>query len=259
MTVIPLAVGPGTTVPPDLTIKLFGKSIIKLSLAELAYGRVLALRAESKVFPMPIAGIGGLEATYRKMEAEWLEYAGKGQIDLICHSQNALHAFRFAITHPDKVRRVLLVNGPFHGADLAHQLRMVPCAADMSPESQYLLMVHAMARDYVRKTRRALRRNPNYVHPEIHFIGLKHDGIVRHHSPYLDMGDLARYHCIGGGEHPDFIFAHTQWHGLEVDPSHFTVISDHESVAVLGRILEGELHGRATPQPHPVGNLVHAA
>lgn len=232
MRAVSLAVGPGTGV-----LGRIGVGPLAVSPAELAYAEWLKLTTASKAFPMPRGGVGSCLSTYAAMERQWLEYADGGMIDLLLHSQNCLHGARFAVRHRKIVGKVLLVNGPFGGAYLAHRFRGLPCAIDMRPGSGFLEDLRVELKMGFKRFERGLHRNPDYHVPEFHFFGLKHDRVVQHGSPNPELGELAEHHCVGGGSCPP-VGERYVWHEVEDDPNHLSVVVHRPSREIFRSILE---------------------
>ena len=231
MDTVSLAVGSGT-----LGLGSINLGLARLSPAEEFYSEWLELAEASAVFSMPLGGIGPCLRNYAAIERQLLDYAGDGMIDLVGHSQNSLHFARFLVRHRLKVRKALLVNGPFGGANLARKFRGIPCAIDMRPGSPFIEALRQELAKAFKRFAREQKRNPQYHVPECHFFGLKHDRIVHHGSPNPELGALVTHHCIGGGERPlmaDRFF----WHGFDNDPNHISVVRHEPTLEIFRQVL----------------------
>lgn len=241
MSRVPLGVGPGTTVSGKI-------GIVPSPIPSLAYGRLTALAPQSRLFPLPGGGFGKLESTYQYQEEAWLKFADGRQIDLIVHSQNALHGARFAIRHPDLVRKAILVNGPFHGAIVAGYVsRFVPCAKDMTPVSRVL----PGWREEIEATVNGWARTGQTDVPELHFFGLKHDLIVPSSSPYMQLeGDNVFNHCVGRAPCPPKA-PWQRWHPIKrgPEPNHFNVLWLDSTVKLVDRWLNQKQRLRLVAVP----------
>lgn len=88
---------------------------------------------------IPTHGTARLEGTFRRLEPHLLKMTDRyGPVELVGHSQGALHAMRFAIEHPDRVERMVGVAGPYLGTPWSSGPPVVGCVKDMAPGSKFL-------------------------------------------------------------------------------------------------------------------------
>jgi pimeloyl-ACP methyl ester carboxylesterase len=112
-------------------------------MAKLAYsgwgGRAFALKN---------GGLGRLEDTYEDLAARLLRWSRDERFVIMGHSQGALHAARFATDFPHLAYAVVGVAGPYLGAPACMGPKLVPCAIDMAPRSDWLYGLRCAASAY---------------------------------------------------------------------------------------------------------------
>jgi hypothetical protein len=174
------------------------ESLFRIPIALIAYfplKRQCGRRVHLVVAPQ--GGTGSLENGYIAVCRQLLAISKHGRINIIGHSQGAVHAVRFAAEHPDRVAVCISVGGPHAGSWLAALLvrvfgqlpqplggvanRLLACLPDMAPDSPFL--------QGIRTKIQGMMRQDLSVRPRICCISVGGERIVQGHSPFIEEAD----------------------------------------------------------------------